>query len=87
MKKLINPEEYKFIIKVMPHKEAMGVFIDHEKYPKDHVLVQYWSPQDCKNWIYSHFAIPKGEHFNIEVEKSIVVEDEQGLLYLKSGDE
>lgn len=78
-KEVIDADNYKFIIKVMPHGEAYGVFIIGENYPNDFVLTQAWTVQECKNWIFSHFIGEKGTTFNVEIHEGKIVEDENGL--------
>ena len=82
MKEVINADECKFEIKVMPHGQAYGLFLIREKYP-DHLLTQAWTISECKNWIFSHFIGEKGTKFNITINKGQIVKDENGLLHLE----
>lgn len=85
MKEVINADECKFVIEVMPHGRAYGLYLIRENYPK-HLLTECWAKNDCRNWIFSHFIGEKGTKFNIEVHEGRIVEDENGLLYLEKVD-
>ena len=82
MKQVINADECKFEIEVMPHGKAHGLYLIRENYPK-HLLTQAWTVQECKNWLHSHFVGEKGTKFNVKIHEGKVVEDENGLLYLE----
>lgn len=82
MKQVINANEYKFKIKVMPHGKAHGLYLIRENYP-EHLLAQSWTIQECKDWIFNHFIGEKGTKFNIEIEEGFVAKDENSFLYLQ----
>lgn len=82
MKELINADEYEFVIKVMPHKMAHGLFLCREGYP-EHILAENWFASELKDFIFSRFIGEKGTHFNITIEEGTVKKDENGLLYLQ----
>lgn len=82
-KEIINADEYKFLIKVMPHKMGHGLYLIHED-KENHLLKQAWSVNDCRDFIFEHFIGEKGTKFNIEIQEGKVMEDEHGLLYLEA---
>ena len=84
MKEVINADNYKFVIKVMPHGEAYGLYIISDEHPDDFVLTQAWTVGECRDWIFSHFIGEKGTKFNIEIHEGKIVEDENGLLHLEA---
>lgn len=81
-KQVINADECEFEICVMPHGQAHGLYLVRENFPK-HLLVQKWTVQECKNWLFSHFVGEKGTKFTIKVNEGKIVADDDGLLYLK----
>ena len=86
MKQVINADEYKFVIKVMPHGQTHGLYLIRENYP-EHLLTQAWTVSECRNWIFSHFIGEKGTKFNIEIHQGTIVQDENGLLHLETMEE
>ena len=85
MKEVINANDVKFLIKVMPHGRAYGLYLIRENRP-EHLLVEAWTVSECRNWIFSHFIGEKGTKFNIEIHEGTIVEDDNGVLYLKGGE-
>lgn len=82
MKEVINADEYKFTIKVMPHGMAHGLYIEGKNCP-NHLLTEKWTASECREWIFSHFIGEKGTKFHIEMQKGKIVEDENGFLHLE----
>ena len=82
-KEVINADEYEFSIRVMPHRQSHGLYLNHESFSCERLLAQFWSKSECRKWIFDHFIGEKGTHFNITVEESVVVQDEEGYLHLE----
>lgn len=77
-KQVINANECKFLIKVLPNGQAHGLYLIRKGYP-NHLLYTEWSAQGCRNWIFSHFIGEKDTKFNITTEEGKVIKDENGL--------
>ena len=86
MKEIINFDENRFEIRVMPHREAHGLYLIREGYP-DHLLIQSWSEQECRDFITRKFIGEKGTKLQLKIQKSKVVKDDEGFLHLEPMEE
>lgn len=81
-KEVINFDENRFEIKVMPHGEAYGLELIKEN-GREHLLCQHWTINECREYIYTHFIGEKGTKLQLTIEEGEIVKDENGFLHLE----
>ena len=67
MKEVINADEYEFEIRPMNNGSGYGVFLNHENYSDERLLVIRWTITECRSFIQEKFIGKKGTKFNIKV--------------------
>ena len=80
MKQVINFDKCEFEIRVMPHGQALGLYMIRENQP-DNLLTQKWTEQECRSYITSNFIGEKGTKLNLRIQKHKTVRGNDGYLY------
>ena len=64
-KQVINADDYTFEIRMMGNQEMYGLYLNHEWFSSERLLCSYYSPSECRNFIFENFIGEKGTKFNI----------------------